>query len=479
MRIRYFPWRFFFKVFTAFGAATCLLFVLAIALWQFFVDSESATTRLTLTVAFGFPAALIISALFAFRTTWPLRRIILKALRIASKKNAPEILETDEELFEQEAGEYLELEQALSRIQRKMQKRRNQLAHEREEAQALMSFLADAVVSLDRDERIKFYNSNFATQFLPVSQAQMASEGKDVRLSEVFRDPEILETVRRSLRTGQPETLQRRLITRLENISREFLVKVTPLREVKSREIYGSLVLFHDISELTRTQQIRAQFVENASHELRTPLTSIRGYLSTARDDADQKNYEQLPQFLSVISKSVDRLIELVNDMLTISGLESSWGLNLEPLRTDGATQEVVERLSPLAQEKKILITVQCLSQEVKADPKLLDQVLTNLVGNAIKYVPESGKIQITWTEDNDGKNALLSVKDSGPGIAPEHVGRLFERFYRVDKSRSRDIGGTGLGLAIVKHIMQSHGGSVSVKSELNQGSEFICRFPF
>lgn len=477
MRFRYFPWRFFSRIFWAIFGTLLLSFVFTLGLVVFLLEMTLDTDIFLWMAGIYIPMALLTALSFSLRLSWPFRRLILKALRIASKKNVPGYIENEDDLFEAESTEFVELELALDRIRKKMQKRRNQLAHEREEAQTLMSFLADAVVSVDREERIKFFNSNFATQFLPNDQAQRASSGQDLRLSEVFRDPEILEKVKYSLRSGHPEAVQRKISTRIENISRDFLVKISPLREAKTRDVYGSLVLFHDVSELTRTHQIRTQFVENASHELRTPLTSIKGYLSTAREDAEAKKFDHLPQFLQIISKSVDRMIELVNDMLTISGLESSWGLNLETITPIDATLEVVERLSPLALQKSIVIETKFNSDSVKADPKLLDQVLMNLIGNSIKYIPEKGRIQISWSEDDTA--TVLSVKDNGPGIPPEHVGRLFERFYRVDKSRSRDIGGTGLGLAIVKHIMQSHGGSAVVKSELGQGVEFICRFPF
>lgn len=477
MRLRFFPWRFFTKIFLALVFTLVLSFVLTVAIETLFLEASLNLENILVLVLIQLPLMVLFSAFLAFRMSWPFRRIILKALRIASKKNVPDYIEADADLFEQESNEFYELEHALDRIRKKMQKRRNQLAHEREEAQTLMSFLADAVVSVDQDEKIKFFNSNFATQFLPADQAQMATVGQDLRLSEVFRDPEILEKVKNSLRSGHSEALQRKIITRLENATREFLVKVTPLREAKTREIYGSLVLFHDVSELTRTQQIRAQFVENASHELRTPLTSIKGYLSTAKEDAEAQRFDQLPQFLQIISRSVDRLIDLVNDMLTISGLESNWGLQLENLKTEEVTQEVIERLSPLAVQKSIQIRTHYKAESVKADGKLLEQVLTNLVGNAIKYIPEKSQIDIEWVEDSEA--TILHVRDNGPGIPEEHVGRLFERFYRVDKSRSREIGGTGLGLAIVKHVMQSHGGSAAVKSKAGTGCEFICRFPF
>jgi two-component system phosphate regulon sensor histidine kinase PhoR len=183
-----------------------------------------------------------------------------------------------------------------------------------------------------------------------------------------------------------------------------------------------------------------------------------------------------LGYFLGVISKSVNRLSELVGDMLTLSSLESGAAVKKETVRPGELTQEVMERLSKMASEKQISLHVFTEAGSFSADPRKVDQVLTNLVSNAIKYIPSGGKVEVRWEEEKDF--VRLRVIDNGPGIADIHQGRLFERFYRIDKGRSRDVGGTGLGLSIVKHIMLSHGGSVQLKSESGQGCEFICIFP-
>ena len=282
-----------------------------------------------------------------------------------------------------------------------------------------------------------------------------------------------------TLESGAVARFQQKMPTILEPQGRYFSIAVSPLREEKSREVYGAMLLFHDISEIKKAEQIRIEFVENASHELRSPLTSIKGFLETAREDLAEGRPEMVPQFLGTISKSVDRLSDLVNDMLTITSLENRNGLKLELIHPEMLTQEVFERLAQQASDRRIMLKLVDESAAFKADYVMMERVLENLVGNAIKYIHEGGQIEVRWQLDRPNKKLILHVKDNGPGIAEEHMDRLFERFYRIDKGRSRDVGGTGLGLSIVKHIVQSHGGTIGVQSKLGQGADFICEIPF
>jgi len=340
----------------------------------------------------------------------------------------------------------------------------------------LISSLDDAIVSVDLSERVKFFNSKFANQFLSGEQAKLSSDGDSLPLAEVFRSPEILQVFKSTLQLGTSQSGNMQIFSIIDNANREFGLRVSPLREEKSNQLYGALALFHDITDIKKADKIRIEFVENASHELRTPLTSIKGFLSTAREDIAAGKMEQVPHFLGIIAKSVDRLAELVGDMLTISSLEASGGVVKEQIQVDVVTQDITERLTNLAAEKGISIHYYCDAKTVCGDTRKIEQVILNLVGNAIKYVNPGGRIDIRWEQEPG--SVVLKVIDNGPGIAEVHLSRLFERFYRIDKGRSRDAGGTGLGLSIVKHIMQSHGGSISVQSEIGQGTEFICRFP-
>jgi two-component system phosphate regulon sensor histidine kinase PhoR len=230
------------------------------------------------------------------------------------------------------------------------------------------------------------------------------------------------------------------------------------------------------IIALKNAEKMRIDFVANVSHELRTPLTAIKGYTETLiHDHEDGRTMD--PEFLKIILKNSNRLLSLIDDLLDLSSIESGADLlHLVDVDLHEATEHVTERLLPAARAKdsRLLSDVRC--RFVHADPKRLEQVMANLAENAIKYSPPQSTIWIIW--DSGPSEVVLTVEDNGPGIPEKHLNRLFERFYRLDKGRSRELGGTGLGLSIVKHIMQRHQGSVSVESELGKGTRFICRFP-
>jgi two-component system phosphate regulon sensor histidine kinase PhoR len=475
MTKKFFPWRIYWSLFFNLIFVVNALILISLAtvflLGNFLLPSEQLLSFLSV----YFFLSLVTAALVAYRFVTPLKRVILKALRLANKKKVSET-ESLEDVFEEEPGEYQELEAALNKIRRKLKKRRSQLTLERQESQALMSALDDAILTVDPHLNVRFYNSRFANQFVDKSLAEKLTTGESAPLEQIFREPELLVTFRKTIESAQVQTKILKLASLVEGDNKYFTVKVTPLIREKTGELYGAMSIFHDVTEIKMAEQIRTEFVENASHELRTPLTSIKGFVATARDDLQQGKTDQLSYFFKVISRNVDRLSDLVSDMLNLSSLESGGILHKELLDLDELTQELVEGMARNAGEKQILIQVTNQADKLVADSRKVEQVLTNLVGNAIKYIPLGGKIDILWVEDQDC--VRLHVRDNGPGIADVHLQRLFERFYRIDKGRSRDVGGTGLGLSIVKHIMQSHGGGVQVKSELGRGSEFICSFP-
>jgi len=416
---------------------------------------------------------LILAALISWRFTRPLHKIILKAFRVASKKFEHQN-EDDEDLLDEELGEYAQIENALNRIHRKMKKRRDQLQQEREETQAFMSAVEEGIVSVSPDLRVIYFNSQFATQFLDSNQLT-----KVMTLADIFRYPEIHEAFLRALSEGRNFRVQVKLETKLEKNIRYFWVSVNPLRKSKSHEIYGAMGIFHDITELKKAELVRIEFVGNASHELRTPLTSIKGYVDTLKSDVQKGNFDHAAKFVDIISRNVERLTELVTDLLSISALESNAEIKIEPVNPLQVSENIVNEFAPIVRDKNQMVMV-VGAQDItsfNADVRKVEQVLRNLVSNAVKYIPSGKNVQIRW-EKGPNNSVILRVIDNGPGIPAEHHDRLFERFYRIDKGRSRDAGGTGLGLAIVKHIMQSHGGSVQVKSEMGKGSEFICTFP-
>ncbi|MNK06197.1 Alkaline phosphatase synthesis sensor protein PhoR [compost metagenome] len=466
-----FPWRVFWKFFFYQVVAFNILALAVMSLLDVRYHLRAFLFNEALLNFFFF--SLVVAALTSYRFCRPIQRMISKALRISSKRYAKDLSDSeDEDLLDDEVDEYSELDGALNRIQRKMKRKKEQLAQEREEAQAFMSSVQEGVISMTPDQKILYFNSQFAAQFLDPAQIT-----EPLTLKDIFRIPEIIEGFTKVLAEGRVYRFTIRLNTKVDNQSRFFAVSVNPLRKAKSREVYGAIGIFHDITELKKTEQVRIDFVGNASHELRTPLTSIKGYVETLKEDVRTGHVEQADRFLTIISRNVDRLIELVNDLLSISTLESGSELQLELVNPLQISEQVVTELMVMASEKNQSIRVVGEVPPFMADARKLEQVLRNLVSNAVKYIPNGKTVQIRW-ESDDKNNVVLRVIDDGPGIPEEHHDRLFERFYRIDKGRTRDAGGTGLGLAIVKHIMQSHGGTVTLKSSSEKGSEFICTFP-
>ncbi|GLI40021.1 cell wall metabolism sensor histidine kinase WalK [Geobacter hydrogenophilus] len=255
-------------------------------------------------------------------------------------------------------------------------------------------------------------------------------------------------------------------------VEKHVLTHWVPL--VDNGELQGVVAVFHDITDLTRLENIRRDFVANVSHELRTPVTVIKGYAEALIDGTMETDPERARKFVGIILSHSERLAALIGDLLTLSQLEAG-NMNLEKatVRPDLVAKHALELLEPKAVRKGIAIDSSRIAgaPPVLADPGRLEQVLVNLIDNAIKYTPEGGSI--SFTVSGEEKMVRIGVKDTGVGIPPKDLPRIFERFYRVDTARSRDEGGTGLGLSIVKHIIQLHGGTVGVESEPGKGSEF------
>lgn len=409
-------------------------------------------------------SALLISVWASLRVIKPIIKITEKAQRLSSRRLSREMATSHEDIFS-ETGEGLsDLEAALEKIQRKYRDNEERRLTERLENQVMLSQVQEAIVMVDAQGRFRFSNKKFSELF-----STERSVLKNQLLEQVFRQPEILEPFKTVLKTQE----QFRSIVKI--YSKYYSLSVSPLIDKNLNTVYAVLGVFYDISEIKKAEQIRIDFVSNASHELKTPLTSIKGYVETIKGDLKEKRYDELDRFLGVVSKNVDHLIELVQDLLSLSKLDSQMALAKKPVDVQPVTQSVVEDFLPAAQAKNQKIFLRFQIDQFMADERKIEQILRNLIANALKYTQEGGQIEVTWGEHGD--RILLSVKDNGPGIAHEHHERVFERFYRIDQGRSRDQGGTGLGLAIVKHIALIHGGVVRLVSKVGQGSEFICEF--
>ena len=361
------------------------------------------------------------------------------------------------------------LSELLSRVLTKeVQARKESLWVNRDQHEKLLDAITDAVLVVDLQGLPLFYNSRFAILF---GNRNLQHR----RIWKMFLDQEILNAFQSSLRDGKSCSTQ--AIPFEHSIARQyFSLSVSPLLNHEN-VIYGAIGVFHDVTELKRAEQIKIDFVANVSHELRTPLTAIKGYTDTLIEDL-KNNKAPEKHFVEAIGRNTDRLLDLINDLLDLSSLESTDILHKSDVNTEEITSQTLTQIKGRFDLKKQKITCEYKATKVYADPRRLEQVLVNLLDNANKYTPEGGKVSILWETSDDGLSTLLQIADTGSGISPEHHSRLFERFYRVDRGRSRDLGGTGLGLAIVKHIMQRHGGSVWVKSKMGVGASFFCLFP-
>lgn len=337
------------------------------------------------------------------------------------------------------------------------------------EFSALVAGFEDAIVSFNESEEILFFNSRFAL---------LHGSGTEIRgkkMKDLLRSGELFDSFKKVLSNGQALKVEIQMHSVADMAHRDFSVSITPLRP-NGRGKRGVIGIFHDVTELKKAERLRIDFVANVSHELRSPLASIKGYTDTLKGDLAEKRFESAPQFLDVISKNVERLSALVEDLLDLSALESGAEVHKASVQLKPLTERVLYQLEQKRKDKRIDIQVHFEVDDLMADQRRIEQILVNLIENAVKYTQLDGKIWLSW--EKLAEFILLKVKDNGPGIPLDAQERLFERFFRVDKARSRDYGGTGLGLAIVKHIMIRHGGKVLVKSSPGNGSEFICEFP-
>jgi two-component system phosphate regulon sensor histidine kinase PhoR len=341
--------------------------------------------------------------------------------------------------------------------------RARQLRQAEVEQQTLFNAMIEGLLVLDADGRVRLANEAFEDLF----NLRLNLTGRT--LMEAVRLHEVQEVYQRTLVEGQVQGFELELPS-LKHRSLRINAAVVMDTDGNRR---GMVLVFHDITRIKELEATRREFVANVSHELRTPLSMIKGYVETLIDGA-AGNPEVAMKFLHTIEKHADRLTYLIEDLLTLSHLESGqFVINVQQTDLSLSVERVCEDLARKAEEGGVNLVVDVAdSILVKADSDRLQQVLFNLTDNAIKYGSGGGDVRIAAQDGRPGM-VDVSVVDRGPGIPPEALDRLFERFFRVDKARSREQGGTGLGLAIVKHIVQIHGGEVWVESRIGQGSTF------
>ena len=330
----------------------------------------------------------------------------------------------------------------------------------------LLNSTRDAAIVINEQLRIVAANDAAYESF---GRGSEKIEGK--RLSEIIRDQALHDGYRWTVERREPSDLRLEIAGNNVHI---FDVHIAPLEIDGERLAIG---FFYNISQIERLERIRQEFLSNISHELRTPLTSILAFVETLEDGAID-DLENNRRFLGVIKRNAERMRCLISDILELSMIESG-KVTVEVRSVDLASlvKAVFGDLASKAETRKVrLVNNVPEGVRVYADPIRLEQMLTNLIDNAVKFDRESGCVTVTHMRHNE--KDLISVSDTGEGILPEHIGRIFERFYRADRARTSYVGGTGLGLAIVKHLARLQGGEVSAKSELGVGSVFTIELP-
>jgi two-component system phosphate regulon sensor histidine kinase PhoR len=412
-----------------------------------------------------------IIALLAAGISWVVSRRISQPIE-RMKKSAEHFAAGDlsHRLTSPETEEMGGLADAMNQMAAQLNDRIETIIRQRNQLETVLTSMLEGVIAIDTEERIVSINQAAARLF---KNEAPNCQGKSIQ--EIIRSPALQQFIRKALSNKSPSEED---ITVFQNEERVIAVKGSPLLDANQHQI-GTLVVFHDVTQLRRLENMRRDFVANVSHEIKTPLTAIKGFVETLQQGNVEEAHEK-ERFLGIIQRHVDRLNAIIEDLLALSRIEQEnerKEIEFKPVKIVDVFQAAIQVCRPKADEKNIRIDLDCEKNATAIfDPTLIEQAVVNLLDNAIKYSEPESSVLVKSHQQND--HMIISVQDQGVGIAQKHLPRLFERFYRIDKARSRDMGGTGLGLAIVKHIAQAHGGQVLVESKLGEGSRFSIHLP-
>ncbi|NLM69345.1 MAG: cell wall metabolism sensor histidine kinase WalK [Firmicutes bacterium] len=376
---------------------------------------------------------------------------ITKQLQVGDFSRRVLVRSTDE--IGQLSRAFNELSQTLEEMFQTIHDRENKL-------NAILTSMGEGVLAVDSNYKVILANRSMAEL---INEAEESLIGKD--LIEVIQSYQLVEVVADTLATSKSIETEIKLYP---SSRRTIAVTSSPLEDENSETI-GAVIVLRDVTELRRLESMRKEFVANVSHELRTPLTSIKGFVETILN-GKTNDAALVERFLTIVNGETDRMITLINDLLDLTKIENrKQKLIFEPVNIRKIFEDTITVLSSKAEQKEIVVENKLDDIIVLGDPKLLRQVSVNLIDNAIKYNKEGGRVWVDAAVE-DG-TACISVNDTGFGIPSDHLDRIFERFYRVDKGRSRHQGGTGLGLSIVKHIIDRHNGKIWAESEFGEGT--------
>jgi two-component system, OmpR family, phosphate regulon sensor histidine kinase PhoR len=404
----------------------------------------------------GSAIAALVALLLAFIATQSIGRRLMRITDFAERVAAGDLTAR----IEEESGdEIAHVAAALDKTARKLEEGFRALDNSRQTLEALLNSMQEAVLAVNQDGRVLWANQRME-RLLP-SGVRLGAP-----LVQSVRDPEILRSVEHALARRDVSTAHAAKIFS----GRVFDVTAAPMPGG------GAVAVLHDQTEIERVEKTRRDFIANVSHELRTPLTSIQGYSETLLDHNNVP--EHVREFVEIIRKNATRMSHLTEDLLVLARVESGErDFNFKLTTAQELLDDAVQTFHDLSASRGVDISVMNMASSlVSVDRDAIHQVLSNLIDNALKYGDRGKKILVGAGETEEG--VQFYVRDFGVGIPSEHLPRLFERFYRVDKARSRESGGTGLGLAIAKHVVRAHGGTIKAESELNHGSVFYFTLP-
>lgn len=426
------------------------------------VKKTLATVRKTVALGLLFALALafILGSALAARTINPINRMIQISRRFSEG-------DLSRRMIQLPSDEIGELGATLNRMAQDIEDKIREVRAQNQKLGAIFNSMIEGVLVVDKAGRIVSVNPAVEKIF---GISKKDAEGR--AFLEAIRNNDMADVIKRTLEEGRAVAGEIALVYPVRKI---FQVSATPFFDNKA--ISGCLAVIHDITEMRRLETVRSDFVANVSHELKTPLTSIKGFVETLLEGAieDEENGRS---FLKIVQEHTERLNSLVDDLLSLSHLESKEiAIDKKEFNLRQQVEGIIMGFGSQMKKKGIEIRNELPPDiSVKADKDRIDQVITNLIDNAIKFNRDKGLIKIYGSEEGDKMKII--VEDSGIGIPEKDVPRIFERFYRVDKARSRSLGGTGLGLSIVKHIVELHGGTVGVESAEGLGSKFWFTLP-
>jgi two-component system phosphate regulon sensor histidine kinase PhoR len=412
---------------------------------------------------------LIPLAYFLVRSlTRPILEVTQKAIQLVSSTLNKEVQINSKD-------ELRSLSKAIGEMGIQLRNKIEEISKEKDYLQTILKGMMEGVLVVDGRGRILMVNDALRNLL------SFSSDVADKMPLEVIRNAELEAAITSVVREGKNKVLELNVTVPGGRILEVNVVGILPSSNSAGADgegVRGAIAVFHDITRLKELEIIRQDFVANVSHELRTPLTTIKGYAETLLEGALKE--EVAFQFVQVIKRHTDRLTKIVEDLLMLSKIESKeFQLKIEFISLPDFINDVIDFVKEAAEKKEISISQSKItsSQAIEADRNYLEQIFINLLDNAIKYTHEGGKVTISAIE-KDKREIQFSIEDDGMGIPREDIPRIFERFYRVDKGRSQELGGTGLGLSIVKHLVQAHGGRVWVESQLGEGSTFYFTLP-